>query len=169
MANKDKTTWVLVADEAIAHFLELPAHGGDLVPVEAMTDPDAHATNLELRGGALGRREGGQPSSHPGSGKPQGVEGNATMSAGPDESHKEAAQFAREVASRLAERLQQHRFDELRIAAAPRFLGLLRKAMSPQVAATVKQELDKDLIHASPAELTKRFMPPPPKEAFKIG
>ncbi|MEO5733539.1 MAG: host attachment protein, partial [Rubrivivax sp.] len=87
---------------------------------------------------------------------------------GPDETHKEAEAFARQVAARLTERLQQHRFHQLKIAAAPRFLGLLRKAFSQQVAATVTQEMDKDLIHDSAAQLTKRFAPPAPKETFKI-
>lgn len=168
MAQKNQTTWVLVADEAIARFLEQPAGGGDLVPVEEMTDPTAHASNAELRDDALGRRAGGQPASHLGGGQPLSAQGNATVSAGRDETHKEAEQFARDVAARLTERLQQRRFDELKIAAAPRFLGLLRKVLSQQVAATVTHELDKDLIHDSAAELTERFAPPAPKQTFKI-
>lgn len=168
MAKMDQTTWVLVADEAIARFLEQPAEGGDLVPVEEMTDPNAHASNLELRDDALGRRAGGQPASRPGGGQPHTAAGNSTVSAGQDESHKEAEKFARDVAARLTERLQQRRFHALKIAAAPRFLGLLRKALSHQVAATVTQELNKDVIHATAAELTTRFAPPAPKETFEI-
>ncbi len=168
MTKNDKTTWVLVADEAIARFLQQAPDSGDLVPVEELTDPAAHASKAELRDDASGRRAGGQPASRPGSGKPQSGEANATMSAGPDETHKEAEAFARQVAARLTERLQQHRFHELKIAAAPRFLGLLRKALSQQVAATVTQEMDKDLIHETAAELTKRFAPPPTMDTFKI-
>ncbi len=168
MTKKDQTTWVLVADEAIARLLQQPEDGSDLVPVEEMTDPAAHASNAELRDDSLGRRAGGQPASRLGGGQPNTAEANATVSAGPDETHKEAEQFARSVAERLAERLQQHRFQHLKIAAAPRFLGLLRKALSKQVAATVTQEMDKDLIHESAADLTKRFTPPPKEETFKI-
>ena len=157
MVQTKKTIWVLVADEAIARLLQRPARGGELQPVEELTHPDAHATNAELRDDALGRRAGGQPASRPGSGAPQPAAGNATASAGPNEKHQEAERFAREVAARLDERLRERRYDELRVAAAPRFLGLLRKAWSPQVAAVVTQELDKDLIHASNADLTARL------------
>jgi protein required for attachment to host cells len=141
MAKKDETTWVLVADEAIARFLQQPAEGGDLVPVEEMTDPAAHASNADLRDDATGRRAGGQPASRLGGAQPHTAVGNATVSAGLNESHKQAEQFARDVAARLTERWQQHRFQELKIAAAPRFLGLLRKALSQQVAATVTKEM----------------------------
>ncbi|MDQ2779491.1 MAG: host attachment protein [Pseudomonadota bacterium] len=161
MAKKEETIWVLVADEAIARLLQHPDDGSDLVPVEEMTDPKAHARNAELRHDAHGRREGGQPATRPGSGQPQGAAANATTSAGPNEKHQEAELFARTVAQRLTERLQQRRFTELQIAAAPRFLGLLRKALSQQVAATVTRELDKDLIHESTAELSQRFFSDP--------
>jgi len=168
MAKKEQTTWVLVADEAIARFLEQPDDGGDLVPVEEMTDPGAHASIGELHNDSAGRRAGGQPASRLGGGQPLAAQGNATVSAGRDESHKEAEQFARDVAARLTERWQQHRFHELKIAAAPRFLGLLRKALSQQVAATVTKEMDKELTHDSAAELTRRFAPPEVKKEFKI-
>lgn len=47
------------------------------------------------------------------------------------------------MAQHLAEALQQGRFGDLRVVAAPRFLGLLRKAFSQQVQAVVSEELDK--------------------------
>ena len=157
MGQTKQTTWVLVADEAIARLLQRPDKGGELQPVEELTDPAAHAKNAELRDDAHGRREGGQPASRPGSQAPQPAAGNATTSAGESQKHLEAETFARRVAERLAERLQQRRYDALVVAAAPRFLGLLRKALAPQVAAVVMRELDKDLIHESNAQLTARL------------
>lgn len=74
-----------------------------------------------------------------------------------DEQHLEAEAFARSVAQRLSEHLQAQRFDELRIAAAPRFLGRLRKALSPQVAARVRSEASKDFVHLSSREITERL------------
>ena len=58
-----KTTWVVVADEAIARILEKPAKGADLVPVEELTDPNAHAKESELHRGPHGRRAGGRAGS----------------------------------------------------------------------------------------------------------
>ena len=86
-----------------------------------------------------------------------------TSSAGEDEQHLEAQSFARRVADLLAEALRQKRFDELRIVAAPRFLGLLRKELDGHVKAAVADELSKDLIHESNADLMRRLFPPPPK------
>jgi len=54
-----------------------------------------------------------------------------------------------------------NRFDELTLAAAPRFLGLLRKSLSPQVTKLVVKQLDKDLIHESMGDLTTRFFREP--------
>jgi protein required for attachment to host cells len=155
-ANEPPVVWVLVADEAIAHLYELPAEGGDLVPVEQLTDPAAHRNTVEQRRDALGRRAGDD----------QRMGGNATVSAGGEEQEDlEAGRFARQVAQLLMQRLQQKRYDELQIAAAPRFLGHLRKALDKQVAAALTRQIDKDLVHESAAALTARLFPermPPP-------
>ena len=152
-----KTTWVVVADEAIARILEKPPEGGDLVPIEELTDPAAHAKGSDLRDEPYGRRAGGSTQRSDNRASHALMSGtNVTSSAGESEQHLEAQEFARRVAQRLAELLQQKRFDELRIVAAPRFLGYLRKAISPQVEATVAGSMNKDLIHLSNAEITER-------------
>ncbi len=143
------TRWIVVADAAVARILVRPSLGADLQEVEQLADPAAHASNAALRRDAYGRRAGNDPR----------MGGNATASAGLDEEHRESLGFARRLAERLDETLRQGRFDELRIAADPRFLGHLRKALSPQVAAVVKEEIDKDLIHEDLRTLTKRFFP----------
>ena len=70
------------------------------------------------------------------------------------------ARFAARIAEWLTEALAQKRYDELRIAAAPRFLGQLRKALDKQVASVVAEESSKDLTHEGAKELTARFFPP---------
>lgn len=142
-----KTQWVVVADEAIARILAWPDRGHELQPVEELTDPTAHASGAELRRDAVGRRAAGVGRGH------------ATSSAGADEHQVEAEAFARRVAQRLAECLQQRRFDALHVVAAPRFLGLLRKAFSPQLAAAVGHELNKDLIHQRNGHITSVMLP----------
>jgi protein required for attachment to host cells len=152
MSHAAKTppiVWVLVADEAIAHLYELPPDGGDLVPVEQLTDPAAHVRIAEDRRDALGRRAGDDLRSG----------GNATSSAGEEPEDLEAGRFARQVAQLLTLHLQQRRFDALHVAAAPRFLGQLRKAFGKNLAATVREELSKDLVHESAAALTARLFP----------
>ena len=140
-----KTTWTLVADEAIARILEQPDEGGDLVPVEEMTDPDAHAREADMRHGPHGRRAGGV-----------GTAGQATVSASDSERHQHAQLFAGRIAQRLAELQRDGRFQALHVIAAPRLLGYLRKALHASVSALVVSEQDKDVVHESPADLTRR-------------
>lgn len=145
-------TWILVADEAIARFLELPDDGGDLQEVGALADPDAHAREAELRRDAYGRRSG-SPAQH----------GSGTVSsAGEDASRREAERFARRVAGYLGDARRSHRFAHLRVVAAPRFLGKLRQALPREVADVVVDDLDKDLAHLDAQALTRALYPRPP-------
>jgi protein required for attachment to host cells len=144
-----RKTWVLVADEAIAHLYELPEDGGDLVPVEQITDPAAHTNTSEGSRDSAGRRGGDDLS----------MGGNVTTSAGDQMEGRESARFAAQVATLLAERLRQKRYEALHVAAAPKFLGHLRKALAKPVTAVVARELDKDLIHETAAQLTARLFP----------
>ena len=139
------TTWVVVADEAIARIMQQRPEDKGLNAVEELTDPDAHARESDLRRDAFGRR---------------GM--TVTASAGDDEKHKEADAFATDVAAALDKALQQGRYTRLILIAAPRFLGLLRKAVSPGVAAAIERELDKDLVHETHEELAARLRPTQP-------
>jgi protein required for attachment to host cells len=152
--------WVLVADEAIARILQRPEVGGELRSVEELTDAAAHSKEGELHDDAAGRRAGSathgsrQNTAH----RLRGT-ASVTSSAGEDARHLEAQSFARRVATHLGDALQQRRFEELQIVAAPRFLGHLRKELDARVRAVVSAELNKDLIHASNAEVTERLFP----------
>lgn len=154
-----KTVWVLVADEAIARILQWPEVGDELESVEEITDPDAHANASDLRRDAYGRRAGAAPQ-----GSRQGTQqhrlrgaASVTSSAGEADQHLEAEGFAKRVAQHLSQALQQQRFDELRIVAAPRFLGLLRKTLDANVASRVTDEINKDLVHLENSDITQRL------------
>lgn len=142
-----RTTWIVVADEGLARILEIPGRDEDLVEIETLTFASARADAADLRRDAYGRRAG--------SGTLSGS--YPTTSAGEDELHREAELFARRLAQWLAEKKRANRFDALKIAAAPRFLGLLRKALDPQVAEAVVEEYDKDLINLDRRTLKQRL------------
>jgi protein required for attachment to host cells len=149
-----KTTWVLVADEAIARILERPRRANrDLVPVEELTDPDAHARESEMHNGPHGRRAGG-------GGSPQ-----AAVSAGDSSRHQHAQIFAKRIAQRLLELRREQRYDALHLLVAPRLLGYLRTELHAEVASTVVDTVDKDVVKESNAELTRRVFGPPPATA----
>ena len=153
------TGWVVVADEAIARFLTTTDTPGRLDPLEALTDPAAHAKEGELHVNDAGRRSGrvSHDGGHAGAAGGAGS-GSITASAGDDNRHLEARSFAKRVAQHLATALQDKRYDTLRIVAAPRFLGALRPELSTAVKAVVVSELAKDLIHVSDDDIAKRLL-----------
>lgn len=151
-----------MADEAVARFLRWDGDVGELENLETITDPAAHAKEGDFDRDAAGRRTPGhnvgarQGGTHHAS-SPASV----TASASDAEEHLEAKDFARRVAQHLTDAWRQRRFDELRIAAAPRFLGHLRKELDAQVSAAVSEELNKDLIHVANDELARRLFGAP--------
>lgn len=145
------STWIVLADEGRARILEQPERGGDLIDVDELTDAAAHADNADLRRDAYGRR------SPPGGGA---MPGSTVESAGEQKLDHEAELFARRLADHLAQAHRAHKFEEVRIAAAPRFLGRLRKQLDAEVRQCVTEEVDKDLLQLDRRELTLRFFPP---------
>ena len=143
-------TWVLLADEGRARILEMRKPGTDLAEVEELTDPAAHADDADFRHDAFPRRGGGGP---------QRMGSDAVGSSAEDKLDHEAELFARRVSERLTQAHRQGRFQHLHIAAAPRFLGRLRKVLEPQVVKTVVEELDKDLLQLSRRDLTNKLFP----------
>ncbi|RZT36897.1 host attachment protein [Cupriavidus agavae] len=133
-----KTMWIVVADEAIARIVELDRREKVLKPVEEIADPDAHASEAELRRDAQGRRNPGGAASGP---------GTVTSSASEDPSLQHAEVFAKKVADWLRQAHGQQRFEELTVFAAPRFLGLLRKAFDKNLTAAVVRDEPKDYVH----------------------
>jgi protein required for attachment to host cells len=149
MTKKTSRAWLVVADEAIVKVFEHEPGRGDLSDVQQFTDPGAHARERDLHRDAAGRRGGNG----------LGPASNATTSAGPPDRQHEAARFAAQVADWLEAARQQQRFDELRLVAAPRFLGQLRKALPGPLEARVVDQLDKDLIHLDHQALKAHLEP----------
>jgi protein required for attachment to host cells len=145
--------WLIVADEAVAHVFEWQGADKQLQEVETLTHPAAHAQEADLRHDAQGRNAQGRKAGHA-----RGIVSSVTSSASLDLQHREGVEFARQVAEWLGRAHQEGRFHHLKVAAAPRFLGLLRQSMQPQVSAVILDELPKDLVHESRADLERRFL-----------
>ncbi|HLL09893.1 MAG TPA: host attachment protein, partial [Rubrivivax sp.] len=154
--KKNGVLCVLVADEAITKLMLQTKPGAELVEMQALADPLAHARESDHHRDAHGRRHGGD-----GPGARNG--GNATTSAGESDRHVQAGRFAKTVAAELTQALREKRFERLHLVAAPKFLGLLRQELGKEVAAVVEDEKAKDLIHLDAAALTAHLFPPSPK------
>jgi protein required for attachment to host cells len=150
-------TWIVLADAGRARILQARQPGRDLEEVEELTDAAAHAHDADFRHDATGRRA--PADSHGGAPSQQTMPGNATTSASEDKLELEADRFARRVAERLAQAHRQHRYERLCIAAAPKFLGRLRKVLPHEVSEVVVEEIDKDLLQLDKRELAQRFNP----------
>lgn len=76
----------------------------------------------------------------------------------PKTSAKRHAQqeFVADIAARLQQSLDAHRFESLAIVAPPRTLGALRSSMNAPLQSRVICEIAKDLTAAEPAEIGER-------------
>lgn len=144
---------ILVADQSEARFYDLrvrepspplPTHR--LLLVGRLTDPKAHLHDRDFSSDRPGRVFDRAPL--------VGARRGATARHGTGGERRprkhEAALFARQIAAELERARRNEEFDRLVIMAAPGFLGLLRKALSPSTRATLAAEIRKDLVHEPP-------------------
>lgn len=65
--------------------------------------------------------------------------------------------FARSLNDYLVKAHQEHRFDQLTLAASPEFLGVLRKFVEPKLGDAIAQEINKDYTQLNPRELQQQI------------
>lgn len=137
--------WFLVADAARARIFETTGKDVALTEVMDFMEPNARISETELASDEPGRHATpGAPGTH-------GMQEKIT----PRE--QEDIRFAAELADQLQESLNKGSYDALYIAAAPHFLGLLRKSMPDGVAEKLKGDLDKDLTRLGEAEIREHL------------
>ncbi|MEZ6123364.1 MAG: host attachment protein [Planctomycetaceae bacterium] len=138
-------TWVLLADCRQARILEsesLDFH--DLVEIETVLNPVSGLAKSDV---PLGGRKAEQV-------QRRAVADPARKRA---DDFRTGEQFAAVLAYHLESGRLRQRFRYLLIAAAPTFLGCLRKQMPPVLGRTVIEEIANDLTRASVPELQQRL------------
>ncbi len=129
-----KNKWIIIANRTQARvFKENPFE-----LLKTLENPIGREKNKALR------------TDKPSSGKSQYSKSAGIHSmTGEKDPHEEAAiQFARELSRYLEHQGEQHRFDELVVAAEPKMMGRIRKTMAPHLAEIV-QWIQKDFGHLS--------------------
>ena len=118
--DKPRRTFVLVADASRARLYLGTEETPKLSVIEEFDHPESRAKNMDLA------------SDRPGRTLASGAMKSARSATDPRTEPKEveAEKFARELGHRLASHCDAHAFDDLVIAAPPRFLGLLRGALA---------------------------------------
>ncbi|ROR34537.1 host attachment protein [Inmirania thermothiophila] len=142
----EKGTWVVVADAARARIFETAGPGGRLEEREALAHEPARRHIGELVTDA------------PGEVFDRAGHGRHDAEPEVDPKTHEALRFARRLAEHLAEARRAGAYRKLVIAAAPRFLGMLREALDEETRAAVAAETPKDLTGLDPAEI-RRALP----------
>ena len=84
--------------------------------------------------------------------------GRHAMEPETDAKRHEAEVFAKEVAERIERARMEDEFDELVLIAAPEFLGLLRKSLSPTTAGLVAKAVDKSVADLSATAIRKYLL-----------
>jgi protein required for attachment to host cells len=74
-----------------------------------------------------------------------------------DFNHQMAEEFAGELVDFLSSARQEHRFDDLVLAAPPLFLGVLRKVMPPSLTCLVAREINKEYTRLTAEDIQTRL------------
>ncbi|QDV20562.1 hypothetical protein Pan153_52380 [Gimesia panareensis] len=160
------TTWILVADRGQARIFVPEAAGAEplrlhvdfvgragyvepdveeperLTEQSDFTHPESHLSRGDVESDRPGQFESSGSGAAQHSGEPK-----------QDFKHETAEHFAKELVDYLEKARQEHQFDQLALVAAPLFLGVLRKELTPSLSQMVTFELDKDYTKLKPAEI----------------
>lgn len=134
-------TWILIAHRAGARIFENDGPGTGLKHVDAIAHPEGR-----LEDKALGSDKPGRSFDSHGPGRHA-----LGKEHGPAETV--AQEFAHALAARLDAGRTKHAYGKLVLVAEPRFLGMLRAALTPQTAALVSAAVEKDLVHVADHDL----------------
>ncbi|MFQ5935265.1 MAG: host attachment protein [Acidiferrobacterales bacterium] len=138
--------WVLIAESSRARIFLVDKPRGPLRELETLAHPKARMHEQELTADLPGR-------SFDSAG-----EARHAMEPNTNPKEREAADFAKRIARRLDSARTENNFDKLVMAAAPKFLGRLRKELSTETLALVTREINKNLVQLD-ARTLRRHLP----------
>lgn len=125
--------WILIADAARASIF-VPHSQGELACIREFAHPNSRAKNSDLLADRASQAQ------HAFSAKYA-----AAINPTTEPKVFEARQFAKTLAEELKRAADQHEFDQIILAAPPRFLGLLRQELDETVARKLVTDLAVDL------------------------
>lgn len=132
-----QATWIVVADGSRARIFERRERNQPLREIEDFLNEAGRADNEELRTDGGGRFFGKN-------GRAQGDTSEPPVS--PKE--REVENFSRTIADYLERGRNEHRYEQIYLIAAPKFLGHLRGNMKPPLEKMVEAELPKNISTA---------------------
>lgn len=136
------TTWIVVADRAIARIFE--QRGGSVTELHAV---------VTLRHPESRERMSDAVSDQPGSFRGGAIAGSESGQPNLEHDHRMSAAFAREVTTYLEGARQRGSFSRMVLIAAPMFLGSLRDSMPSSIRKLIEHEIAKDYTHLDGADV----------------
>lgn len=140
---EQKTTWVIVADEAAATVYERKTRRGPLTELFQLSNEAARKKTGEL----LADRGGRSFNSH--------GYGRHTMTKEVRPKRHAAQVFAKTLAQQITSGVHDGRCDEIALVAAPRFLGMMRDALTKAGGIVPALSIDKEMVGKDSAAIEK--------------
>ena len=137
-----KNTWVIVANGSKARFFQASSNE-DLKEVETFIHEETRMKGEELSTDKPGRVFDSVGSGRHSVGNPKDLKA------------EEETIFARQIATRFEQHVDQHQINQLFIVASPHFLGELQKSLKDKVKKKIQGTINKDLTSQKPAEIRK--------------
>ena len=131
----NKTTWIIVADESAATIYSRTSRRGPLSEQFELTNEAGRKKSGDL----ISDRGGRSFDSHG-----QGRHTMAKEQSGPKKTA--AAAFAKKIATRASKAIHDGTCDEISLIAAPRFLGVLRDALTKAGNVVPALTIDKEMV-----------------------
>lgn len=145
---------IVVADQGEARFYDVKSPETLLRASGRLTDPDARLPERERVSDKPGRVFDRAPPP----GRRRGAMAHHDTGGERSARRFAALAFARRIAQQLESAQHRGRFDRIVLIASPRFLGMLRRVLSPQLGRCVVAEVAKDLVRQR-AEVVKAHIP----------
>ena len=147
-----ETTWIVTADEGRARIFATSDRTQPLQEIEDMVNPSARMRTSEKY------TDGGDPTA-------AGKSIHNTGGALPNKQYEppqtpeehESESFAKGLCGYLLKAHQEARFQKLMLVAAPKFLGVLRVVLDPQLKPLVTKEINKDYSHSNAHQLREQL------------
>jgi len=140
--------WVLVAESSRAKIYEAESPLGDLHELEDLVHTEGRLHNSKVVSDIPGKTP-----SVAGTGT-HGLQEQTTVK------EHEAEVFAKAISDKLESARVNGKMHRLVIAAAPHFLGLIRKNLNPNTAKLVSSEINKNLVAFSSKEVREHLPKP---------
>jgi protein required for attachment to host cells len=141
-----QATWVVIADSSRARIFETNTRRPHLLEIEDFVNSGGRSADIDLRTDERGRFYGKGERNQAHTADPQ---------VSPVEHENEI--FSRTLTRYLGNALQEHRYKQLYVIAAPKFLGLLRRNLDKAVQESVVEELPNDISNFTTAQI-EEFM-----------